>query len=245
MTFSGGEPLAQAAFLLAAARPPAAPPGVHTAVDTCGFAPARGAARARRALADLVLYDLKLPRRRARTARSPALPTRRSSTTCGRSRRRTPTIWLRVPVVPGSTTTPGRPRGDRRRSRPACRGCGRSACCRTTARARASAAGSAARPRSPASPRRRPSASRRSPRLVPRPRPRRPRSEARTHERAHRRACAQESLDAAPRSPAERALLLTEFYREHDGRFSDPGAAGARRSATCASARRSGSATAS
>jgi pyruvate formate lyase activating enzyme len=58
VTFSGGEPLAQPDFLaelLAACRKK----GLHTTVDTCGFAPAEALARTA-ALADLFLYDLKI-----------------------------------------------------------------------------------------------------------------------------------------------------------------------------------------
>ncbi len=57
VTFSGGEPLAQPDFLselIAACRKK----DLHTAVDTCGYAPADALARA--AEADLFLYDLKI-----------------------------------------------------------------------------------------------------------------------------------------------------------------------------------------
>lgn len=58
VTFSGGEPLMQAEFLtdtLKACRSE----NIHTAVDTCGYAPS-GSLSAVAAVADLFLYDLKL-----------------------------------------------------------------------------------------------------------------------------------------------------------------------------------------
>jgi pyruvate formate lyase activating enzyme len=58
VTFSGGEPLMQAGFLyemLSACRGE----GIHTTVDTCGFAPAETFARIAEA-ADLLLFDLKV-----------------------------------------------------------------------------------------------------------------------------------------------------------------------------------------
>jgi pyruvate formate lyase activating enzyme len=58
ITFSGGEPLSQPAFLAACLRE-CRSRGLHTAVDTCGAA-ARGTVLEVAALADLVLYDLKL-----------------------------------------------------------------------------------------------------------------------------------------------------------------------------------------
>lgn len=57
VTFSGGEPLAQADFLLACLR--ALRGRVHTAIQTCGFAEADRFAEAI-AHCDYVLYDLKL-----------------------------------------------------------------------------------------------------------------------------------------------------------------------------------------
>jgi pyruvate formate lyase activating enzyme len=57
VTFSGGEPLAQGAFLLALLRA-CRERGLHTALDTCGHAPADVFALAI-ALTDLVLFDVK------------------------------------------------------------------------------------------------------------------------------------------------------------------------------------------
>ena len=58
VTFSGGEPLAQADFLLSCLRL-ARRAGLHTAVDTCGHAPTEKLLAAAE-VADLLLYDLKL-----------------------------------------------------------------------------------------------------------------------------------------------------------------------------------------
>ena len=71
VTFSGGEPLAQPAFLVEALGRLRAE-GVHTALDTCGFAPWHALEQAASA-ASLVLYDLKLmddARHRAATGQS-------------------------------------------------------------------------------------------------------------------------------------------------------------------------------
>jgi pyruvate formate lyase activating enzyme len=57
VTFSGGEPLAQSAFLLGLLRA-GRERGLHTALDTCGHAPADVFERAV-ALTDLVLFDVK------------------------------------------------------------------------------------------------------------------------------------------------------------------------------------------
>lgn len=58
VTFSGGEPLAQPQFLGSLLTACAAE-GIHTAVDTCGFAAAEQVL-AMAARADLILYDLKM-----------------------------------------------------------------------------------------------------------------------------------------------------------------------------------------
>jgi pyruvate formate lyase activating enzyme len=57
VTFSGGEPLSQPAFLEAALRECRAR-GIHTAVDTCGFAPQETMVEIAE-IADLLLFDLK------------------------------------------------------------------------------------------------------------------------------------------------------------------------------------------
>lgn len=97
VTFSGGEPLHQPAFLrqaLSACRKE----GLHTAVDTCGLAP-RDEILAVAALTDLFLYDVKFiddRRHREHTgAGNEAILANLSALIeAGRS------IWLRVPVIP-------------------------------------------------------------------------------------------------------------------------------------------------
>ena len=100
VTFSGGEPLAQPAFLaslLAACRAAS----LHTAVDTCGFAP-RERLLALAPLVDLFLFDVKLvddDRHRALTGleAAPILDNLRALAAAHGS------VWVRVPVVPGHT----------------------------------------------------------------------------------------------------------------------------------------------
>lgn len=103
LTLSGGEPMAQFAFvrdLLAAARAE----GLHTALDTCGYAPGSQFMELLPSV-DLFLYDLKLlddDRHRQFTGVSNdvildnlrLLNTQRA------------VIWLRVPVVPGFNDSP-------------------------------------------------------------------------------------------------------------------------------------------
>ncbi len=98
VTFSGGEPLAQAAFLLAcidACRRI----GLHTAVDTCGLG-AREAAVAVAERADLLLWDVKTldPARHLTLTGAPLEPILANLAAVAR---RGVAIWLRVPVVPG------------------------------------------------------------------------------------------------------------------------------------------------
>ena len=99
VTLSGGEPLMQAAFVIEALRLLQAQ-GVHTALDTCGFArwqDLRDAA----AHADLVLYDLKLMDDDAAHGRPRASSNRvildnlRALTAIHAN------IWIRIPVIPG------------------------------------------------------------------------------------------------------------------------------------------------
>jgi pyruvate formate lyase activating enzyme len=98
VTFSGGEPMSQAPFLrtvLDACRSE----GLHTAVETCGFA-APEVAMSIAARADLLLWDVKHldpARHRALTgvALEPIVANLRAI-----ARLRAP-VWLRVPVVPG------------------------------------------------------------------------------------------------------------------------------------------------
>lgn len=102
VTFSGGEPLAQAAFLrslLAACRAL----GIHTAVDTCGFAAWEDLAEVA-GLCDLVLYDLKIMddaqhRRFTGVSNAAIIENLRK---LGQVH---PNIWIRIPVIPGLNDT--------------------------------------------------------------------------------------------------------------------------------------------
>jgi len=100
VTFSGGEPLAQAEFLGALLRACRAA-SLHTAVDTCGFGP-RERLLALVPLVDLFLFDVKLvddARHRALTGvpASPILGNLRALAAVHGN------VWIRVPVVPGHT----------------------------------------------------------------------------------------------------------------------------------------------
>lgn len=100
VTFSGGEPLAQPAFLLAcldACRDD----GLSTAVDTCGLAP-REVAEAVADRADLLLWDLKHldPRRHEELTGAPLAPI--LDNLAAVASRGVP-VWLRLPIVPGHT----------------------------------------------------------------------------------------------------------------------------------------------
>jgi pyruvate formate lyase activating enzyme len=98
VTFSGGEPLQQAAFVIDAMRRLQAE-GVHTALDTCGFA--RWAdLREAAACADLVLYDVKLmddARHTAATGASNRAILRNLEDLAGEH----PAVRIRIPVIPG------------------------------------------------------------------------------------------------------------------------------------------------
>ena len=118
VTFSGGEPLAQPEFL-AALLDACRAAGLHTAVDTCGFAP-RERLLALAPLVDLFLCDLKLvddARHRALTGaavradpREPAGAGDRSTRTSGSGSRSS-----RASTTTRPTSRPPRPR--RRRCR--------------------------------------------------------------------------------------------------------------------------------
>ena len=97
-TFSGGEPLAQSRFLLAALEACRAE-GIHTAVDTSGLA-SQDRLLAMAELADLILFDLKLvdtERHREFTGVSNATILANLAVLARVHR----AIWLRVPVIPG------------------------------------------------------------------------------------------------------------------------------------------------
>jgi pyruvate formate lyase activating enzyme len=98
VTFSGGEPLAQPEFLLAALERLRAS-GIRTAVDTCGHAPRDLLLRVA-ATTDLVLFDLKLIDSE-RHLRLTGVP---NDTILGNFRalgRAHANLWVRVPVIPG------------------------------------------------------------------------------------------------------------------------------------------------
>ena len=104
VTFSGGEPFAQAAFLLAALER-CKELGIHTAVETCGHADP-GDIAAAAPLVDLFLYDLKIAdpaRHRELTGadNSLAVENLRALAAIDASR-----IVVRVPIVPGFTDSP-------------------------------------------------------------------------------------------------------------------------------------------
>ncbi len=98
VTFSGGEPLAQPDFLLALLRA-CREREIHTALDTCGFAPWQVLDRVRRHT-DLFLYDLKLMAAAAHqkfTGVSNELILRNLQMLSERGH----DIILRLPIVPG------------------------------------------------------------------------------------------------------------------------------------------------
>lgn len=100
VTFSGGEPLFQARFLLACLAE-ARRRGLNTAVETSGFASLQVIRRAA-LVTDLFLFDLKLldPARHLRFTGAPLEPILRNLYELDRAGAE---IWLRVPLVPGYT----------------------------------------------------------------------------------------------------------------------------------------------
>ena len=102
-TLSGGEPLMQPAFCRAVLQACRAH-GVHTALDTAGYA-AEDDLLAAACLADLVLYDLKLMDDRAHREHTGASnePILRNLRALGRVHQN---IWIRVPLVPGVNDSP-------------------------------------------------------------------------------------------------------------------------------------------
>lgn len=100
VTFSGGEPLAQIAFLralLGLARGH----GLHAAVDTCGFAP-RADLLSLVPLVDLFLFDVKLLDD-ARHRELTGLPTGPIVDNLRALAEAHPAVWIRVPIIPGHT----------------------------------------------------------------------------------------------------------------------------------------------
>lgn len=103
-TFSGGEPLMQAALverLLAACRQA----GVSAALDTCGFAPAETVLRVA-SQADLILYDLKLMDE-ARHLKYTGVSNVLILANLRALARQHPRVWVRIPVIPGINDRPG------------------------------------------------------------------------------------------------------------------------------------------
>jgi pyruvate formate lyase activating enzyme len=100
VTFSGGEPLMQAAFVTEAMRRLQAE-GVHTTLDTCGFGRWQDLREAA-ACANLVLYDIKLmddARHKAATGVSNGVILENLAALA----KVHAAIWIRVPVIPGVT----------------------------------------------------------------------------------------------------------------------------------------------
>jgi pyruvate formate lyase activating enzyme len=98
VTFSGGEPLSQAEFVLACLGA-LKQQGVHTAIDTCGLVD-REALLAAAALADLFLFDIKHADE-ASHAEWAGAPNDRILANLEALARVHDAIWVRVPVVPG------------------------------------------------------------------------------------------------------------------------------------------------
>ena len=174
VTFSGGEPLAQPDFLEALLEACRAA-SVHTAVDTCGFAP-RERLLALAPLVDLFLFDVKLvdDARHLALTGVPAAPILENLRALAAVHAN---VWIRVPVVPGLTDGEARPRGHGRPGgRPAGRPPGEPPPLPPDRRAQGPPPRARVRARRP-----RPAAAgtTRDPRrALPRPRPRRRRSEA-------------------------------------------------------------------
>ena len=103
VTFSGGEPLAQAGFLAGSLRA-CRSRGLHTAVDTCGLAP-RETMLEIASLADLVLIDLKhmdpdLHRAETGAGNRIILENLRAVSESAVE------VWIRFPVIPGFNDDP-------------------------------------------------------------------------------------------------------------------------------------------
>lgn len=99
VTFSGGEPLSQPDFLLSCLRACKAR-GLHTALDTSGYAPKETVLEAAR-YTDLFLFDLKDmdPARHLRTTGvplGPILENLRALDEAGAE------IWIRIPLIPNT-----------------------------------------------------------------------------------------------------------------------------------------------
>jgi len=100
VTVSGGEPLAQCEFVIELLRG-CRREGIHTALDTCGFAPQARLLEAA-CLADLVLYDVKLVDE-ARHIRYTGVSNRAILENLQALAAVHGNIWVRVPIIPGLT----------------------------------------------------------------------------------------------------------------------------------------------
>jgi pyruvate formate lyase activating enzyme len=98
VTFSGGEPLLQVEFL-AAALQACRQKGLHTAVDTCGYAE-WAAFEAVLPYTELFLYDLKLMDT-ARHAEHTGVPNTLILENIRRLSAEGKPVWVRIPVIPG------------------------------------------------------------------------------------------------------------------------------------------------
>jgi pyruvate formate lyase activating enzyme len=108
VTLSGGEPLAQPGFTAAVLHELKAR-GIQTAVDTCGFASAE-AVESVLPDADLILFDLKGMDGDAHAAFTgqPNEPILRNLLRIAAARKAgagRPRLWIRTPLIPGSTAT--------------------------------------------------------------------------------------------------------------------------------------------
>lgn len=97
-TFSGGEPLSQPRFLLRCLEA-CRDDGIHTAVDTSGFAPRETIEEAAR-VTDLFLFDLKVMDD-GRHRRLTGVSNEGILANLEFLARRHPNVWLRLPVIPG------------------------------------------------------------------------------------------------------------------------------------------------
>jgi pyruvate formate lyase activating enzyme len=98
VTFSGGEPLQQAEFVLTALAA-CRDAGLHTAVDTCGLVETRDLLAAAD-LADLILFDLKTSDAERHRSATGVSNERILANLRVLADGPTP-IWLRIPLVPG------------------------------------------------------------------------------------------------------------------------------------------------
>jgi pyruvate formate lyase activating enzyme len=103
VTLSGGEPLAQPEFTLALLQA-CRERGIHTAVDTCGVAPAEVVERVAET-ADLFLYDVKTldPARHVELTGVDVTPVLEN---LRRLVERGCRVWARVPLIPGINDAP-------------------------------------------------------------------------------------------------------------------------------------------